>query len=117
MSDHDDDRRLGRLDLALVLAWGPFHAAWITFALLLFVGARDLVQVARQGSPFTFERDELVLGTVAGGVLLATLVAAGAWRAMRGPVRELSRWRAVGLTGAGLIGAWFWLVLLAGVLA
>lgn len=112
VTERDDDRRLGRLDLVLVLAWGPLLAALQMFALLLVVGGRDLVELARRSSPVASDDDALALSTVAGAVLLSNVIAAGAWRAFRGPVRALSTRRAVVITVAALFATWFWVVML-----
>lgn len=113
----DEDRRAGVTDLMFVVAYGPIVGATLLTALVLAFDPRLLARFVQRSMPLAPDVDELAFGMAAGTALLAGLFVAAVWRARRGPLRYVGPLHTVGLPGAALFSAWFWLLVLAGVVS
>lgn len=112
----EDDRRLGLPDLVFVAAHGPAAGAALLLVLLAALSADGLVELVQRSMPFAPDDEGRAFAVAAGTVLLGGLFAAGAWRAARGPVPDLTSGRAATTALAALLSSWFWLLVVAGII-
>jgi hypothetical protein len=106
----DEDRRFGLTDVACVLAYGPALGAAVLLVLLVLFDGEGLVRFVQRSAPFAPDSEGLAFGMGAGAALLLGIVGAAGWRALRGPVRELTLGHVVGLSLCPVASVWFWLL-------